>query len=94
MPIYEVQYSVVRTEWYRVEADNPDHAKAIAFEEGEEMENSSDCTSVEAIDVEADEERVELADPLQGEYDLYFTRCEAANKTPLPYAKWLVARDV
>ena len=47
---YRVLYAVTRSEYYEIEAANPQDAEDRGFEEGELT--SSDATSVEACDVE------------------------------------------
>jgi hypothetical protein len=47
---YRVLYAVTRSEYYEIEAANPQDAEDRAFEEGELT--SADATSVEACDVE------------------------------------------
>lgn len=103
MPFYEVEYTVTRTEYYRVIADNPEHAKEIAFDEGEEEGNAGQTSDTVAGEVTEltdmallgvrEAKQKERERDLAGEYDTYFTAMEQANRLPLSMAEWMAAKD-
>ena len=69
MPIYNVTYSVTRSETYTIEAESEQDAIDRAFEEGEEMENASDTTDVSTGEAElADRYEVQTLHA-NGEYE-------------------------
>lgn len=49
MPTFDVEFSVTRSETYRVNAKNKTEAEAIAFEEGEQQDtgDTTDVTHIE-----------------------------------------------